>query len=269
MSSSEDKKWEEEWKQIIPKKRVLLPEPEAVATRIAKARRVTFIFPAEELGGRVQVTALMDPTEPETDTVTLQSVVVTIEVQRTSGGRPWPQSYYYTFIHDDLMKFESLLAHKKAQGFVVAADDAVLAYMLIWSGDEPSRIGVGLKSLITGFLRTYPQFANVSLKTVGSALSRFAKSGLIKVAPRVELPFKEGFAPPLLPEETRYAIVPEVRSEKLMRSRWWREEKSLPAPAVGEQYLPMGELPAMTQEEMELKKSKRRIKSLEDFLRRE
>lgn len=74
--------------------------------------------------------------------------------------------------HRDVVRFEDLVAHQKAAGYKVSVRDAVLAYLLVFRS--------GRKSVITGFLRTFPEWSDVSVSTVGEALSRLKAEDFIR-----------------------------------------------------------------------------------------
>jgi hypothetical protein len=119
---------------------------------------------------RTRITEWAEPSP----TVTEELVLVSIKEkrERTIDERKieWFDEFHYPHEHWDVSRFEDLIEHREAVG-TVSVLDAVLAYMLTFEW--------GRKSVITGFLRTYPQWKDVSTDTVGEALSRLAAEGFI------------------------------------------------------------------------------------------
>jgi len=120
---------------------------------------------------RTRITEWVSPSP----TVTEELVMVSIKEkrERTIDERKitWEDEFHYPHEYPDVMRFQDLLEHKRATGYKVSVRDAVLAYMLVWE--------YGRKSVITGFLRTYPEWKDLSTDTVGEALSRLAEEGYI------------------------------------------------------------------------------------------
>ena len=88
----------------------------------------------------------------------------------------WYDEIVFDHFHANVVRFEDLIAHKKAAGYKVTVLDAVLAYLLVFQW--------GRKSVITGFLRTFPEWRDVSVDTVGEALSRLLKKKVISIVRR-------------------------------------------------------------------------------------
>lgn len=128
---------------------------------------------------RVFRTRISDWVKPSREIVE-EPIIVAIKEKRkrTVDEREveWFEEFTFDHFHADVIRFEDLVAHKKAAGYKVSVKDAVLAYMLVFE--------FGRRSVITGFLRTYPEWSDVKVGTVGEALSRLLKEGVISVLRR-------------------------------------------------------------------------------------
>lgn len=152
------------------------PSPEVVISRAERLRikRVLDGMRAATLRAWAFRTRITEWAEPS-PTVYEEPVIVCIKEKRKrridEREIEWYDEICKDHFHSDVMRFEDLIEHKKALGYKVSVRDAVLAYMLVF--------GWARKSIITGFLRTFPEWKDVEVGTVGEALSRLAKEGLI------------------------------------------------------------------------------------------
>lgn len=148
-----------------------------------------------------------------------EPIIVEIREKRkrtTDGVVEWEDILTFDHLHPRVVAFEDLIDHKKGAGYKVAVSDAVLAYMLIFEW--------GRKSVITGFLRTFPEWKEVEVDTVGEGLSRLAKEGFI-TSVTVERP-KEPPSPyyiPKPPVEALYNVNREIKLRLLKKLYWWEK----------------------------------------------
>lgn len=147
--------------------------PEVEIVRAEKLR-----IPREVDSGRMEAlktfkTRITDWAAPS-PTVYEQPVIVTIREKRerkVDGKKTFYDEYTFDHLHRDVVQFEDLIADKKAAGYTVTVKDAVLAYLLVF--------GNGMASVITGFLRAFPEWEEVKKSTVGQALSRLKREGIL------------------------------------------------------------------------------------------
>lgn len=119
-------------------------------------------------------TRITEWAEPK-ETVYEEPIIVTVWEKRrkkVDGVTEWYDEVVFDHFYPDVIRFEDLVERKKAAGYSVSVSNAVLAYMLVFKR--------GSKSLITGFLRTFPEWRDLKVSAVGEALSRLAKEGLIR-----------------------------------------------------------------------------------------
>ena len=109
-----------------------------------------------------------------TTTIYEEPIIVCLKQRReirVDEEKEWFVERCWDHFHQDVVRFEELIARKKAAGYVVSAKDAVLAYMLVWKR--------GSRHLIAGFLSTFSEWRGMSPATVGQALSRLKTEGWI------------------------------------------------------------------------------------------
>lgn len=145
-------------------------------------------------------------------------VIVTVSYprERLVAGRKvgWQEEMTKDHLHSQVVQFEDLVSQKKGAGYKVTVRDAVLAYALTFRWLR--------KSVVTGFLSTFPEWADVKSDTVGESLSRLKTEGFLTVvtAPPAK-PLPVPYYVPRPPEEALY-FMPETIAEKfLVKGKWW------------------------------------------------
>jgi len=148
--------------------------PEVIISRSERLRIPKVLDSGRIAKLRTFRTRITDWTEPSAE-VFEEPVIVAVKEkrERVVEGRKleWYDEIVKDHLHDDVARFQDLIEHKRAAGYVVSVRDAVLAYMLVFKS--------GTKSMITGFLRAFPDWKEVDVSTVGEALSKLKAEGLI------------------------------------------------------------------------------------------
>ena len=155
------------------------PSPEVIISR-AERLKIPRVLDSGRLAKlKVFRTRITDWAEPSAEVVEEPIIVCVKEKRkRTVDEREieWYDEICKDHFHVDVMRFEDLIEHKKAAGYTVSVRDAVLAYVLVF--------GWGRKSVIAGFLGTFPEWMDVKVDTVGEALSRLAKEEVVTAVRR-------------------------------------------------------------------------------------
>lgn len=147
-------------------------------------------------------------------------VIVTVSYprERLVAGRKvvWQEEQTKDHLHPQVVQFEDLISQKKGAGYKVSVRDAVLAYCLVFRWAR--------KSVITGFLSTFPEWSDIKSDTVGESLSRLKTEGFLTVvtSPPAE-PLPIPYYIPRPPAESLY-FMPDMIAEKfLVKGRWWEK----------------------------------------------
>lgn len=162
-------------------------------------------------------TRITDWAEPS-PYVTEEAIVVDVIVERErriDDIIKWSEPITFDHLHVDVKRFEDLIEHKKAAGYTVSIRDAVLAYMLVFEW--------GRRPVIYGFLKTFPEWKDIRIETVGEALSRLAAENYIGVVhtpekKAVPLPYVSPIMPP---REVLYEVNRDIKDTLLKKLRWW------------------------------------------------
>lgn len=163
---------------------------------------------------KTRITDWVEPSPFVTEEAIIVDVIVERE-RRIDDIIKWTEPITFDHSHINVKRFEDLIEHKKAAGYKVTIRDVVLAYMLV--------LEWGRRPVIYGFLKTFPEWKDIRMESVGEALSRLATEDYIRVvhAPEREL-IPLPYVSPIMPaREVLYEMNRDIKDKLLTKLHWW------------------------------------------------